>query len=130
MLGALGGGSDLACGGKKNSKSSDLFCTGLWPYDWGHVMGQASSGPQPFTGSLELNGVVVVLSFSACVCVSAGESWKGCLSLLLISCLASLFSWLTETGACVEGEHRWLPWKKEKVKEITAGRDRAPQRWL
>lgn len=41
---------------------------GLWPYDWGHVMGQASSGPQPFTGSLELNGVgvVVVLSFNAC----------------------------------------------------------------
>lgn len=103
MLGALGGGSDLACGGKKDSKSGDLFCTGLWPYDWGHVTGQASPGPQPFTGSLELNAGVVVLSFRACVCVRAGESWKGCLSFLLISCWASLCSWLTETGACVEG---------------------------
>lgn len=69
MLGALGGGSDLACGGKKDSKSGDLFCTGLWPYDWGHVTGQASPGPQPFTGSLELNAGVVVLSFQGlCLC--------------------------------------------------------------
>lgn len=129
----MGEGSDLACGGKKDSKSSDLFRTGLWPFDCGHVTGQASSGPQPFTGSLELNAGVVVLSFRVCVCVRAGESWKGCLSFLLISCWASLFSWLTETGACVcvgRGEHRWLPGRKLKVKEITAGRDRAPPKMV
>lgn len=67
-------------------------------------MGQAGSGPQAFTGSLELNRGV--LSFSACVCVSEGESWKGLSFVTADFLMASSFSWLAETGAWWWG--RWV----------------------